>query len=223
MVKNSALRTSPPRRVDRRRVRTRAALIEAGKALFAVRTPEGVTIDDIVAAADVAKGSFYNHFADKEAFARELAEQARSDVEALTARVTEGFDDPAVRVARALCGFARQAVEDSVGVRARLQVFQGASIPDAAMNAGVRADVARGLASGRFSGVSQETAVLLAVGVVQITVSRLLSRESPGRAATLAADMTFGLLRGLGLEPDAARTIADRAAANILADLSPPG
>ena len=53
-------------RVDRRRERTRAALMRAGQVLFATRSVDAVSIDDIVAAAEVAKGSFYNHFPDKE-------------------------------------------------------------------------------------------------------------------------------------------------------------
>src|SRR5690349_6429998 len=96
-----------PERIDRRRVRTRAALLEAGRTLFASRSVDGVTIDDIVAAADVAKGSFYNHFPDKEALARELADRARAGAEALAARLGAGVADPAERVARAVCGFAR--------------------------------------------------------------------------------------------------------------------
>lgn len=68
--------TATPR-PDRRRQRTRAALLEAGRRLFAARSVEAVTIDDIVAAADVAKGSFYNHFTDREALAREVAAEIR--------------------------------------------------------------------------------------------------------------------------------------------------
>ena len=68
------------RQVDRRRVRTRAALLRAGASLFATRSVDGVSIDDIVAAADVAKGSFYNHFPDKEALAAELSDAARASL-----------------------------------------------------------------------------------------------------------------------------------------------
>lgn len=203
-------------RIDRRRVRTRAALLEAGKVLFAARSPDGVSIDDIVAEAEVAKGSFYNHFTDKDALAHELAEQARRGVETLAARLTAGVEDPAERVARALCGFARRALEEPLAVRVQLRLFHGASIPDAAMDAGVRADVAAGLAAGRFSGLSQETGVLMAVGVVQIAVGRVLAHDDdPRKAATLARELAFGLLRGLGLDASSAQAIAARAAADI--------
>lgn len=208
---------------DRRRVRTRAALLRAGQALFAERSVDGVSIDDIVAAADVAKGSFYNHFPDKEALARTLADEARRAVEATVARLGAGVDDPAERVARALCGFARQAAEEPTGARMMLRLFHGAAIPDAPMNAGVRADVQAGLRSGRFGGLGLEAAVLLAVGAVQIAVARVLDPGGAGRARALSQDLAFGLLRGLGLEPAAAEATAARAAADIFAEHPPPG
>ena len=202
-------------RVDRRRVRTRAALLQAGKTLFSARSVDGVSIDEIVAEAQVAKGSFYNHFPDKDALAQELASHVRAGVEALAARLVVDIDDPAERVASALCGFARQALEDPVAVRVQLRLFQGADTPDAAMNAGVRADIAAGLGAGRFSGLSQQAGVLLAVGVVQIAVGRVLTQDDPRHAADLSRELAFGLLRGLGLDDAAARTIAAKASADV--------
>ena len=70
MAKRSTARTDP------RRDRTRDALLNAGRSLFAHRDVDGVSVDEIVEAAAVAKGSFYNHFADKDVFAREIAASA---------------------------------------------------------------------------------------------------------------------------------------------------
>lgn len=204
------------RTIDRRRVRTRAALLRAGATLFAARSVDGVSIDDIVAAADVAKGSFYNHFEDKEALARAVAEEVRGGVEALAAEVNAGVADPAERVARALCGFVRQAVEQPAPVRAMIRLFQGAAVPDAPMNRGVRADIKAGLAAGRFHGVTLETGVLMAVGIVQVAVSRVLDVR-PGKPSALAGELAFGLLRGLGVDSEAAGTIAQRAARDVFA------
>lgn len=202
-------------------MRTRAALLRAGQSLFSARSVDGVSIDDIVAAADVAKGSFYNHFADKDALARALADQARRSAEALAAAVGAGVEDPAERVARAVCGFARQALEHPEGARLMQRLFQGAAIPDAPMNAGVRADIQAGLAAGRFEGVSLEAGVLMAVGVVQMTVARTLDQDAPAHAALLAQDLAFGLLRGLGLTAPAARAIAADAANDLFSGPPP--
>lgn len=211
-------------RMDRRRVRTRAALLRAGQQLFSERSVDGVSIDDIVAAAQVAKGSFYNHFPDKEALAKELADVARTSVEAMTSSLSVGIDDPAERVARALCAFARQAVENPVGVGAMLRLFHGASIPDFPMNRGVRAEVHAGISGGRFTGLSVESGVLMTVGVAQILVARVLEQDTRAvQGAVLARDLVFGLLRGLGLEAASAKAIAAKASADIFAGPSPAG
>ena len=57
--------TQPGNRLDRRKARTRAALIRAAQTLIAEgRT--NVPILEITQAADVGMGSFYNHFETKE-------------------------------------------------------------------------------------------------------------------------------------------------------------
>ena len=61
----SEVATPEPNRLDRRKARTRAALIRAAQMLIAEgRT--NVPILEITQAADVGMGSFYNHFETKE-------------------------------------------------------------------------------------------------------------------------------------------------------------
>ena len=45
-----------------RRARTRAELMQAARRLYAARSFDSVTVDDVVNAAEVAKGTFYVHF-----------------------------------------------------------------------------------------------------------------------------------------------------------------
>ena len=118
--------TAPARRPDGRRERTRKALIEAGRALFAKRPSDAVSIDEIVDAAGVAKGSFYNHFPDKEALVREIARLARVELEAAIGRVNLGVEDPAARVVRAFCAAVRFAVDDPADARTLTRLFSGA-------------------------------------------------------------------------------------------------
>src|SRR5579859_4133438 len=95
------------RPLDRRRARTRTALLRAGETLFAARAVDGVSIDEIVQAADVAKGSFYNHFPDRDGLAREIAREIRIATETEVTAANAGVSDPALRVTRALCVFVR--------------------------------------------------------------------------------------------------------------------
>ena len=45
-----------------KRAKTRALILEAGAILLAERPPEALTVDAVVEAAGVAKGTFYYHF-----------------------------------------------------------------------------------------------------------------------------------------------------------------
>ena len=60
-----------------KRARTRAQILEAGTMLLAERSPEALTVDAIVEAAGVAKGTFYYHFQSMEELAAAVGEKRR--------------------------------------------------------------------------------------------------------------------------------------------------
>lgn len=51
-------------RRDRRKLETRQALLDATHTLLASRNLDTLSVDEIAMRADVAKGTFYNYFAD---------------------------------------------------------------------------------------------------------------------------------------------------------------
>ena len=59
-------RKSRPGRNERRKARTRSALLAAGQRLFGEQGFDATTVAEIAEDADVAVGSFYNHFDSKE-------------------------------------------------------------------------------------------------------------------------------------------------------------
>ena len=83
--------------------RTRAALIAAGRQLFSDHPVDAVTVDDIVQSAKVGKGSFYNHFADRETLLRAISSEIRASIERAVALANADIRDPARRLARAMC------------------------------------------------------------------------------------------------------------------------
>ena len=58
--------TPQPSRLDRRKARTRQALIGAAVQLIAQGRGERASIQEITDAADIGFGSFYNHFDSKD-------------------------------------------------------------------------------------------------------------------------------------------------------------
>jgi AcrR family transcriptional regulator len=74
-----------------RRDATREQILNAAERLFAARGVEATTIDDIVAAADVARGTFYYNFATKEEVAIAIGRRHFAPVhEALLRRLEAG-------------------------------------------------------------------------------------------------------------------------------------
>src|SRR5258708_19732658 len=61
-------------RVERRRAQVRAQLLEAARQVFLERGYQDATITEIVQVADIAMGTFYLHFRDKEELLVALAQ-----------------------------------------------------------------------------------------------------------------------------------------------------
>jgi AcrR family transcriptional regulator len=209
-------------RPDRRRTRNRAAILEAAETLFGTRGVDAVSIDEIAAAADLAKGTLYNHFADKEALAAEVAQTARADGEARVAAANEGVTEPARRLVRGVIVFARYALERADRARVGLRMSPNAADIAAPVNAGLRADLEMGFAAGRFSGVGLEGAALGLIGTAHALISRILGRPGDRAHAIVAArEAATFILRGVGLKPGEATAIAARETADIFGETTP--
>jgi AcrR family transcriptional regulator len=203
-------------RPNPRAERTRAALVAAGRRLFAARAVEAVTIDDIVQAAQVGKGSFYNHFEGREALLRAISREIRAGVERQVDLANAGVADPASRMARAICTYLRYALDEPerAGVLARL--YSGHVSFTSPLNRGLMDDIAAGLAASRFSVQTVETGMLFVIGVTQAALVRLVQEPSPSLAVSLAQQMSALVLRGLGVEAAEAELIAAQASDEVV-------
>jgi len=206
---------SRPNRRERRKLATHKALMDATLTLLSSRSIDAVTVDDIAMQADVAKGTFYNYFQDKDALARELALTLRARVENAIALTNEGVADPAERIARALCCVVRYCQKAPEQAPAMARLFPHATDPAAPINAGVRADVRAGRAQGRILTPSEDVAIACIIGVFMAGVTRALEL-SPRQAKTFVRDLGVILLHGLGVGRAQADRIMIEAVASVL-------
>ncbi|MBU6206331.1 MAG: TetR/AcrR family transcriptional regulator [Alphaproteobacteria bacterium] len=211
----------PPRREDRRRARTRTALIGAGQKLFADNHIDGVTIDEIVDAADVAKGSFYNHFEDKESLADTIVELVQGDCEREIYTANQDIEDAAVRMARAMMTLIRYAQEHPDRYHAMVNLTERRAHIDSPLNAGLRHDIKHGLVSGVFTDMSVEGGMLAAFGAISTAIDYLASATRAGEPGRMAREMGFVMLRALGVPANDARSIASTAAGELLGAKAP--
>jgi AcrR family transcriptional regulator len=196
----------PSNRTDRRRARTRAALIEAARSVFAERGVEGATIQAITDAADVAKGSFYNHFDSREDLQRAVAATALEELGAALDRdVGQRERDPARVIAASLLSTLRACLEDpALGGF----LLQGADVLELGGAIGVRGrrDLQRGRRTGRFLVDDLDTVLVTLAGAGQAVLRGRLRGELGAKAERCFVALA---LRMLGLEAEEAGAIAD--------------
>ncbi|MGX9214979.1 TetR/AcrR family transcriptional regulator [Mycobacteroides abscessus subsp. abscessus] len=204
----SASQDEPANRLERRKQRTRAALIQAAQALIA----EGklnVPVLEITQAADVGMGSFYNHFDSKEALFDAAVADVLDNHGALLDRLTESIDDPAETFA---CSFRltgrlfRRRPQES-----QILLVNGLSLIGSDRGLGPRAlrDITAGVAAGRFTVDDSKLAWTIAAGAL-LGLGKLLQQEPERDDATAADRVTEDVLRLLGLPAEEARQICKR-------------
>ena len=78
-------------RTDRRSARTRAALREALIQLINEKGYDAITVGDLCERADITRGTFYNHYSDKDALLVACEDEIIAELEAIQARMN-GLD-----------------------------------------------------------------------------------------------------------------------------------
>lgn len=206
----------PPTQTNPRAARTRAALLAAGFELLAERPIDAIAIDQVVARAGVAKGSFFNHFADKAAFSGAIGAEVRQEVEALVDAANAGVTDPVLR----LGGGMRVGVGFVLDQRKRaiimLRGLEGSTGIDHELNRGIRADIEALIAAGLARPEAVRSGVRYWLGLCQVAMLNVIER-TPGRAdaAERLREMLVLGLCGLGVPQDRSRSAAAAISAQL--------
>lgn len=199
---------APVSRLERRKQRTRAALVRAAQTFIAEGRLNAPVLE-ITQAADVGMGSFYNHFASKE----ELFEAAITEVldihGAILDEYTASIDDPAETFATCfrLTGrlFRRRPQESSVLLANGMALLMS----DRGLAPRALRDIKAAVAAGRFRVEDPELSLAVAGGAL-LGLGNLL-RAHPERDDEAAADsVTRQVLLLLGMTPDEAADVCRR-------------
>ncbi len=200
-----------------RGARTRRAILDAGFDLLADRPIDAIPIDAIVSAARVAKGSFFNHFEDKQGFADAVAADIRQDVEQRVALANRNVIDPLGRLVGGLRVGVRFALNNPKRAKVMLRgLGGGATSQTHPLNQGLRDDFVACVSAGLLSADAEATGVMFWLGVCQVAMICTLS-ETPSRAdiSEQVRSLLILALRGLGADPAHAAQLAAAAAADL--------
>jgi len=194
-------------RLDRRKARTRQALVDAAVRLIAAGRGERASIQEITEAADVGFGSFYNHFTSKEelfdAASAEVLERWGQMIDRACAEITDPAEVFAVsfRISARL-GWTHPDI-------AKFVTGAGLDLLDAPHGLAPRAlrDIKAAQAAGRFTIRSADVALAAVAG--DLIGLLWLHQRHPDRIDETAVDqLTEAILRLLGLADDEAARLA---------------
>lgn len=192
-------------RTDRRKARTRGALLAAART-FLAEGRSAVSIQEITEAADVGFGSFYNHFETKEQLFEEAVQSTLQAYGALLDGIVAGYDDPAevFAVSFRMTGRLQRRLPEMV----RVILNSGMSIllRDEGLAPRARRDLIAGQDAGRFDRIDPDLA-LMSVGGSLLGLLQLLDARPELDAGELSDAMTLQVLRMLGMTERAAEKL----------------
>ena len=196
-------------RLDRRKARTRRALIDAAVRLIAEGRGERSSIQEITEAADIGFGSFYNHFESKDELFRTASEEILERWGRMIDQACAGIDDPAVVFATSfrISGRLGWTHPDL----ARFITGAGLELLDIPHGLAPRAlrDIKLGQAAGRFTfphaDIALSTTAGALLGLLQV------HQQHPEQIDDTAVDETAeAMLRMFGVPGREAKRIAAR-------------
>jgi AcrR family transcriptional regulator len=181
-----------------RRARTRAQIVEAAAVLLAERPPEALTVDAVVEAAGVAKGTFYYHFLSMEELAAAVGEKLGESFDELLAPARLGLRDPIARLSFAFSQFLARAIADPVWARLVVQSAQAPTEFARSVRENLKTDLTEAKAEGRLTVQDLELAADIVFGIwLQVTRGTLQRRAAPD----LADRALDAVLRAIGALP----------------------
>jgi AcrR family transcriptional regulator len=193
-----------------KRARTRTQILEAAEILLAERPPDALTVDAIVDAAGVAKGTFYYHFQSIEDLMAAVGARLEETFDDLLAPARLGMPDPIARLSFGLTRFLEKAIADSLWARLVIQSAQAATgVSQEAIRANLKADLAEAVAQNRLSVQDPELAADIVIGIWLQVARGTLER---GAAPDLGSEVVTAVLRALGVTQPAARPARSRKA-----------
>ena len=194
----SAAQVAPASRFDRRKARTRQALIDAAARLIAEGPGEGASIQEITEKADIGFGSFYNHFTSKAQLFQLASAEVLERWGQMIDHACTAITDPAevFAVSFRISGRLGWTHPDVARFLTGIEIHPGAKIGE---------DIKAGQAAGCFTIPDAEVALSAVAGALLGLLRQ--HQQHPGRLDEGAVDQfAEAVLRLLGVPaPEAAR------------------
>jgi AcrR family transcriptional regulator len=193
-----------PRVAAERRERMRQRLIESAMIVFAEKGIAATVIPDVIAAAEVSQGSFYNYFRTNDDLLVAVSEELNNEMLQLVETAVGAIDDPALRVATATRSYLHLARSHRLVARflasAGLRLGGERSI----FYEYLPPDIEEGQKRGFFGAVPLDIAVDIVKGASLVAVQRMANGRT---AKDYPEKIVMAILRSFGLNASAAENL----------------
>nr|WP_150620619.1 TetR/AcrR family transcriptional regulator [Pandoraea horticolens] len=187
-----------------RRERMRARLIESAMLVFAEKGAGASVIQEVIAAAGVSQGTFYNYFRTNEELLSAVTQELNDELLRLIELEVGSYSDPARRIACGVRMFLHAAHTYPLLARFISAAGLHAAGPSSLIYVYLPVHIEEGLASGRFRDVTVELALDVIAGTALTTVQRFATeRETCAPPEQVVA----AILRGLGVSRSEAQAL----------------
>jgi AcrR family transcriptional regulator len=191
--------------------RSRAKLIDAALAVFARDGIEGASVNEIARHADMANGTFYLHFKDKDELTSVVLLLVAAEIAREMDAAMADIDDPVERVSLGTRQFIDIACTRLNWGRAFFQAFWVRPELRAEVALYMRRDLERGVAQGAFSVAVDDLLVEMVGALVNAALFARINGTAGSEAGSKAAEMQ---LRLLGVDAARAHDVAWRSIAS---------
>jgi len=188
-----------------KRERTRSHLIESAYRVFARKETDAVTIDDIIAEAGVARGTFYNYFQTREDVLRAVAASLSDVMNQKIWAQYAAIADPAERMAIGLRQFLHLAMRDATWGWVIVRIGLVAAPLSETIERGLMSDLEAGIRVERFQVESPQAAIDLVLGTALMATRTILEGHSE---PNYPEQVTKLVLKSLGVSSEDANAIA---------------
>jgi AcrR family transcriptional regulator len=188
-----------------RREKTRNRLIESALRVFAEKGPDAPMIDDFIAAAGVARGTFYNYFRTTAELLSAVAGESSDEVLGVIDPVVREVQDPAQRVVTGSRLYMQMASRYPLWGAFITRVGTKRGSRGRLLDEYLTRDLQMAINMGRFHAVDVVVARDIALGSIMYGIETLLSGEAP---ADYAEQSMYALLQAFGIDAKEARKLA---------------
>jgi len=216
MTERRAMRVNAEARAasaEQRRARTRERLLDAAEAMVAERGVEAASIEEIVRAAGVSRGTFYNYFPTTTDLLHALNTRAAAHLDQRLEEIARRAGDPVERLASALHAALAVHLSDPVRGWVALQIAASRAPRQHSLEARFTAIYEEGVRAGQLRQVEMSAAWTVAFGTL-----RMAQRDLVAGAASAGppVEVIALVLAAFGVSYAEARRISREAAAAAL-------